>query len=105
MLTRLEEFESLVAMVQQESGSVIGLTGSFTQLVEHKQQLDQLCNKVDILECMVTKVRHTIDTLEDKVEKAENEFAHLDNNTFKNFFKPKIFVSYCIMVVYLYLLK
>lgn len=93
MLTRLEEFESLVAMVQQESGNVIGLTGSFTQLVDHKQMLDQLCNKVDILECMVSKVRQTMDVLEDKVDKAENDFAHLDNSTFKNFFKPKLFVS------------
>lgn len=93
MLTRLEEFESMVTMVQQESGSLIGLTGSMSTVAEHKPQLDKLCDKVDVLECMLTKVRCTLDTLDNKVTQAEQQYAHLENTTLKNFFRPKLFVS------------
>lgn len=93
MLTRLEEFESMVTIVQQESGNVIGVTGSLTQLTEQKLYLEKLCVDVDVLACLITKVRHTVDLLENEVQQAEEQLCYLDNNSLKNFFKPKIFVS------------
>lgn len=93
MLTRLEEFESMVLLVQQERGNVVGLTGTLPQVVDKKQELNALCSKVDVIESLVINVRETLDSLEDQIQVAEEQFGYVEQNPLRNFFMPKIFVG------------
>lgn len=93
MLTRLEEFESMVALVQQERGNAVGLTGTLSQVADCKLELHNLCSKVDVLENLVINVRESLDSLEDQIQVAEEQYGYAENNALKNFFIPKMFVS------------
>lgn len=98
MLTRLEEFESMIKMVQQQTGNVIGITGTFSQIKDQENNLTQLCLAVDVLEGLVLKVKTTLDSLEDRVLQTEKQYEYLDNNTLKSFFKPIFLVSISFII-------
>lgn len=93
MLTRLDEFETMVALVQQERCSAIGLTGALMETVDMEKEFNELCSRIDNVERLVEYVRTSVDSLEKKVEVAEEQFGLVDNtNKLKNFFLP-LFVS------------
>ncbi|KAK9739130.1 hypothetical protein QE152_g9220 [Popillia japonica] len=69
MLTRLEELDTMIALVQQERCNSIGIT--------------------DALEKVVDDAKNNIDMLEIKVDAAEKHLGITDNATkFKNFLAP-----------------
>lgn len=93
MLVRLEEFEAMITMVQQERCSAIGLTGSLTETIDFKEELNKLCRRIDTVESIVGHIKSNLDSLEQKVEVAENHYGIKDNATkLKSFFMP-LFVS------------
>lgn len=93
MLTRLEELDTMIALVQQERCNSIGITGSLTQTLDYKAELKNLCDRIDALEKVVDDAKNNIDMLEIKVDAAEKHLGITDNATkFKNFLAP-IFVS------------
>lgn len=98
MLTRLEEFESMVLLVQQERGNVVGLTGTLMQVVDGKQELDVLCSKVDVIESLVVNVRETLDSLDDQIQFAEEQYGYVEQNPL-NYLIPKLFVSFEVMTI------
>lgn len=99
MLVRLEEFETMIALVQQERCNSIGLTGSLTQTSDYQKEFKNLCNRIDSLEKVVDHVKDNIDTLESKVDAAEKQLGITDNTSkLKNFLTP-IFVSTYLIVV------
>ena len=73
MLTRLEEFEGLLALVQQERCTSIGLTGSLSQCADYKVKLEQYCKRIDSLEKLIEHIKNNINVLENKVDMAERQ--------------------------------
>lgn len=71
MLTRLEEFEGLLALVQQERCTSIGLTGSLSQCADYKVKLKQYCTRIDSLEKLIEHIKNNISVLENKMDLAE----------------------------------
>lgn len=93
MLTRLDEFEAMVALVQQERCNAIGITGSLSETIDYREELDNLCRRIDGVEKLVGHIKENINVLEAKVEAAEIHYGVVDNATkLKNFFTP-LFVS------------
>lgn len=93
MLVRLEEFETMIALVQQERCNSIGITGSLTQTIDYRTEFKNLCARIDALEKVTESAKNNIDVLENKIEAAEKHLGLHDNtNKLKNFLAP-IFVS------------
>lgn len=89
MLTRLEEFDTMIALVQQERCNSIGLTGSLTQTLDYRSELKDLCNRIDVLEEVVESAKNNIDMLESKVDAAEKHLGISDGTSkLKNFLAP-----------------
>ncbi|GJQ68243.1 hypothetical protein Trydic_g16856 [Trypoxylus dichotomus] len=89
MITRLEEFDTMIMLVQQERCNSIGITGSLTETIDYKAELKNLCNRIDALEKIVDHAKNNIDMLENKVEVAEKQFGISDGTSkLKNFLAP-----------------
>ncbi|XP_018335472.1 biogenesis of lysosome-related organelles complex 1 subunit 4 [Agrilus planipennis] len=89
MLTRLEEFETLIVLVQQERCNAVGMTGHLSQTTDNFDQIKSLCSKVDLLEKMVQDADMNITALENKVSVAEEHYGLADNsNKLKNLLMP-----------------
>lgn len=89
MLARLEEFETMISLVEQERCSAIGVVGSLTEIMESSEELKILGNKIDALEKFMEHVKSNVDYLENKIDAAEKH-AGLNKNTnkLKTFLKP-----------------
>ncbi|KRT85135.1 hypothetical protein AMK59_802, partial [Oryctes borbonicus] len=81
MITRLEEFDTMIALVQQERCNSIGITGSLTETLDYKVELKNLCNRIDVLEKIVEDAKNNINMLEIKVEAAEKHFGINDSTS------------------------
>ncbi|KAF2893265.1 hypothetical protein ILUMI_12909 [Ignelater luminosus] len=89
MLTRLEEFETILLIVQQERCNAVGLTGSLTQALDNFGELKELCDRIDALEKLIEHVKANIDTIERRIEAAEEHFGLTDNTSkIKNLLIP-----------------
>ncbi|KAK5642988.1 hypothetical protein RI129_009155 [Pyrocoelia pectoralis] len=89
MLTRLEEFETLLTLVQQERCNAVGLTGSLTKAVGFSGDLKELCDRVDKLENLIEHIKSNIDSVERKIDAAEEQFGLTDNTAkIKNLLIP-----------------
>lgn len=89
MLARLEEFESMVSLVEQERCSAIGVVGSLTEIMNSRDELNSLCTKIDALEKFIEHVKSNVDYFENKVDAAEKIVGINKNaNKLKTFFKP-----------------
>lgn len=89
MLLRLEEFEAMITLVQQERCNAIGITGSLSETIDNKKELLELCGRIDAVEKLIEHVKNNISILEKKVEVAEAQFGITDNTMkLKNFFMP-----------------
>ncbi|KAK4877501.1 hypothetical protein RN001_010007 [Aquatica leii] len=89
MLTRLEEFETLLTIVQQERCNAVGLTGSLTQSVDCFGDIKELCERIDRLEKLVEHIKSNVDTVERKIETAEEHYGLTDNTSkIKNLLIP-----------------
>ena len=58
MLTRLEEFQSLMHMVQ--TGRLHSLNGTVSNILLYKDKLESLCDRVDRLEVFLNRVKHDL---------------------------------------------
>lgn len=93
MLTRLEELETMLTIVQQENCNATGLTGSLTDVVQLKGDLLDIGQRINTLETLVEHIANNMGQLEDKVQVAEDQFGLQDNATkLKSLFTP-LFVS------------
>ncbi|XP_023713009.1 biogenesis of lysosome-related organelles complex 1 subunit 4 isoform X2 [Cryptotermes secundus] len=88
MLTRLEEFESLMEMVQ--TNGLHSLDGSVPNILLYKDRLRALCNRVDRLETFLNRVKHDLDVVESHMDAAEADVGNT-NGKFKNILKPLFF--------------
>ncbi|KAF5278133.1 hypothetical protein FQR65_LT03649 [Abscondita terminalis] len=89
MLTRLEEFETLLTIVQQERCNAIGLTGSLTQSIDCFGSLKELCDRIDRLEALIEHIKSNIDAVERKIEAAEEHYGLTDSTSkIKNLLSP-----------------
>lgn len=97
MLIRLEEFEAMVAIVQEQRCNSMGLTGALPEVAESLPDLKDLCDKIGMLEKMIQHAMAKVNELETKMETAEEEFGLVDNaNKIKNLLAP-MFVCIFIM--------
>lgn len=98
MLTRLEEFETILLVVQQERCNAVGLTGSLTQALDNFGELKELCDRIDALEKLIEHVKTNVDTIERRIEATEEHFGLTDNTSkIKNLLIP-LFVSHYIYI-------
>ncbi|XP_065160525.1 biogenesis of lysosome-related organelles complex 1 subunit 4 isoform X2 [Atheta coriaria] len=92
ILTRLEEFETMVLLIQQERCNAIGLTGSLTDCVDIQPQVQQLCHRIDSLEALTEYLKTYVNSLENKIDVMEEKLGFGDNaNVFKSFLKSSLF--------------
>ncbi|XP_022910133.1 biogenesis of lysosome-related organelles complex 1 subunit 4 [Onthophagus taurus] len=87
MLTRLEECETMIALVQQERCNSVGLTGSLSQAVDNRAELKEMYKKINALEKLVDHVNNNVETLERKMDEAEKHFG-ISDSMLKSFFGP-----------------
>lgn len=93
MVLRLEEFEAMIALVQQERCNSMGMTGSLSETIDGKAELEKLCQRIDTVEQLVEHVKTNLAAIESKVDTAEAQFGATDSTTkLKSFFLP-LFVS------------
>ncbi|KAK3918738.1 Biogenesis of lysosome-related organelles complex 1 subunit 4 [Frankliniella fusca] len=71
MLTRLEEFQSLIQMVEADGFQAVNTLT--TEILGKKDELKQLGDRIDGLECLVTRVKGDMDKLESLLNTAEAE--------------------------------
>ncbi|KDR23558.1 biogenesis of lysosome-related organelles complex 1 subunit 4 [Zootermopsis nevadensis] len=88
MLTRLEEFESLMEMVQ--TNGLHSLDGSVPNILSYKDRLTALCGRVDRLETFLNHVKQDLDVVESHMETAEADVGNSDGKL-KNILKPLFF--------------
>lgn len=83
--TRLEEFESLMKMVEHEGQNVS--TNTFSRISEFTGEITVLTQRIDSLQLLVNKVHDDLALVEKQVEVAEVQIGVPDNKL-KNLFKP-----------------
>ncbi|XP_058460587.1 biogenesis of lysosome-related organelles complex 1 subunit 4-like [Malaya genurostris] len=71
MLLRLEEFESLLVLVKEESA--VTVQQNIPKILSLKPELDKLCERLDQLEKFVSMVTKNLDAVERQVQIAEEE--------------------------------
>ncbi|XP_034255753.1 biogenesis of lysosome-related organelles complex 1 subunit 4 [Thrips palmi] len=76
MLTRLEEFQSLIHMV--EADGFEGVNSLSTEILGRKGELKQLGDRIDGLEHLVHRVKHDVDKVESLLNTAEAEANSAD---------------------------
>lgn len=75
-MTRLEEFESIVGMVEAERTELVD--GRLHRLLPLKTELLYLCKKIDNLEYIVARANSDLSVLEAAVENAEADLGTSD---------------------------
>ncbi|KAK0062740.1 biogenesis of lysosome-related organelles complex 1 subunit 4 [Biomphalaria pfeifferi] len=73
MLTKLDEFFSLVDMIRSDTS--LCLTTTLPQIQEKCAEMEFIFDKIDKLEVFVNMVKDCVAATEDKVTKAENELG------------------------------
>lgn len=86
MLARLEEVQTIVSFAKQEATGV-----SISVITDLKHDVDDLCNRIDVIENLIVHITNNIDMLESTVNKHENELNQ-PNNKVTSIFTP-LFVS------------
>ncbi|XP_047114204.1 biogenesis of lysosome-related organelles complex 1 subunit 4 isoform X3 [Schistocerca piceifrons] len=87
MLTRLEEFESLMDMVRTDVTQ--SAVATVPDIVACKSELRTLCDRIDCLEALVTRVRRDLDTVESQLDTAEATVG--GEGVIRNMLKPLFF--------------
>ncbi|XP_060073838.1 biogenesis of lysosome-related organelles complex 1 subunit 4-like [Ylistrum balloti] len=89
MLTKLDEFGSLVDMIR--SDSTLCLTSTLPKVQEKQAEIQAIFDKIDRLEAFVSVVRENIATMEDCVNKAEDEMGSFSGlkKMLSSFVSPK----------------
>ncbi|XP_049828798.1 biogenesis of lysosome-related organelles complex 1 subunit 4 isoform X2 [Schistocerca gregaria] len=87
MLTRLEEFESLMDMVRTDVTQ--SAVATVPDIVARKSELRTLCDRIDCLEALVTRVRRDLDTVESQLDTAEATVG--GEGVIRNMLKPLFF--------------
>lgn len=86
---RLEEFECMVSLVQEERCNAIGITGSLVEAMDYQKDLTELCERINSLEKLIDYIKNTVNSLETKIENAEEHLGIVDGtNRLKSFFLP-----------------
>lgn len=90
MFARLEEFQTMMSFVTQDQVESVKV---LTSLLDHREEFEDLCIKIDSLECLVSHIKNNLDKLEDDINKAEANL-NISEPTAKvaNIFTP-LFVS------------
>ncbi|XP_046996417.1 biogenesis of lysosome-related organelles complex 1 subunit 4 isoform X3 [Schistocerca americana] len=89
MLTRLEEFESLMDMVRTDVTQ--SAVATVPDIVACKSELRTLCDRIDCLEALVTRVRRDLDTVESQLDTAEATVG--GEGVIRNMLKPLFFLK------------
>ncbi|KAK7869030.1 hypothetical protein R5R35_002980 [Gryllus longicercus] len=88
LLTRLEEFESLITMVQANGSQC--LKNLVPDVVMCIDNLQTLCDRVDSLDTFVQQIRHDLDAVESQMDVAEADIGCAEGKL-KSFLKPLFF--------------
>ncbi|XP_047114203.1 biogenesis of lysosome-related organelles complex 1 subunit 4 isoform X2 [Schistocerca piceifrons] len=94
MLTRLEEFESLMDMVRTDVTQ--SAVATVPDIVACKSELRTLCDRIDCLEALVTRVRRDLDTVESQLDTAEATVG--GEGVIRNMLKPLFFKNMNIIL-------
>ncbi|KAG8201631.1 hypothetical protein JTE90_012701 [Oedothorax gibbosus] len=81
ILTRLDEFTSLVDMVRGDNALCLNQT--LPEIHKKCSEIEKVFHQVDRLEDMVKAIKQNLDVMEDKVNEAE---VHLDTSSVKKLF-------------------
>ena len=81
ILTRLDEFTSLVDMVRGDNALCLNTT--LPEIFKKCEEMEKMFDKVDKLEQMVQTIKQNLDVMEEKVTEAEE---HLDSSSVKKLF-------------------
>ncbi|XP_033754652.1 biogenesis of lysosome-related organelles complex 1 subunit 4-like [Pecten maximus] len=89
MLTKLDEFGSLVDMIR--SDSTLCLTSTLPKIQGKQAEIQAIFDKIDKLEAFVSVVRDNIGTMEECVNKAEDEMGSFSGlkKMLSSFVSPK----------------
>jgi cappuccino protein len=71
MITRLEEFESLLQIVSLDTNTALNET--FPKILNFKKDFDALCNRIDVLENFIKTVYGNLLQLENQIQIADYE--------------------------------
>ncbi|CAG9818791.1 unnamed protein product [Phaedon cochleariae] len=87
MLARLEEFQTMLYFVTQDR---IDYNDILTSIPNYGVEFDQICNKIDTLESLISHIQSNLDQLEHEIEKAETELGCTETSAIKvtNIFTP-----------------
>ncbi|KAJ8969157.1 hypothetical protein NQ314_001898 [Rhamnusium bicolor] len=86
MLTRLEEFQTMVSFVKQDG---IDSNDILTSFLNFKSDMDEMCIKINTIENLITHIKSNLDKLEDDMDKAETEMGCNEHkNKVTNIFTP-----------------
>ncbi|XP_035219272.1 biogenesis of lysosome-related organelles complex 1 subunit 4-like [Stegodyphus dumicola] len=81
VLTRLDEFTSLVDMVRDDS--TLCLNSTLPAIHKKYEEMEKIFQRIDRLEEMVNAIKHNLDVMEEKVTEAEEQ---LDTSSVKKLF-------------------
>ncbi|XP_072392839.1 biogenesis of lysosome-related organelles complex 1 subunit 4 [Diabrotica undecimpunctata] len=72
MLTRLEEFQTMMSFVEQDRKDYNDI---LTSVPNYKDEFDILCNRIDTVDKLTTHIKSNLDVLENEIEKAESSLG------------------------------
>ncbi|CAG9770965.1 unnamed protein product [Ceutorhynchus assimilis] len=75
MLTRLEEFETMLSFIQPD---VNDSTDILKSILNYKPEFEELCEKIDATEFLIAHIKSNLDNLEAKIEEAEAKMGVSD---------------------------
>lgn len=85
MLTRLEEFQTMISFVHQdrdESNKIL------ISVLDANDDFNDLCKKIDKIECLVAHIKNNLNALDEEISKTEENLGCLEQSTLK---MPSIF--------------
>lgn len=89
MLARLEEFETMVSLVDDEKTNTCSLKGSLMVIIQERSELKNLFERIDALEKIVDEAKKAVNYYEFKVEEAEKDSSLMQTSSkIKEFLKP-----------------
>ncbi|XP_055381469.1 uncharacterized protein LOC129612050 [Condylostylus longicornis] len=88
MTERLEEFESLLTKIANDSNNVV--ENDVVQIKEFGPHFDDMCSNIDKMDKFVNMVNEKLKNLEETIDIAHEELDIPDYNSIKGIFKPLV---------------
>lgn len=89
MLARLEELETMISLLHEEEANTYSLKGSLMDVMQEKNELKNLFDRIDALEKIVDHAKAAVNYSEMKIEAAEKDLSLMQTSSkIKDFLKP-----------------